>query len=286
MEMTKQEFDSLRLHVRKMCGIELGDDKDYLVRQRFEPLLRANGYTSFTELINRIDDEMSGILREEIIASITTNETFFFRDDHPFEMFRQFIMPVLALLADERKNRPDARKGSKVSILSAGASTGQEAYTLSMIINDRYPFTLMDTVSSDDFTIIGGDISHRVLSKAISGEYTDAEIGRGLDEQYRSRYMTKSNGVWIVKDRVRRIVSFRRVNFAESFMFLGGFDCIFCRNMLIYFDLPTKMDIIEQFYQMLPSGGFLILGATENLYSLNDKFESKHVNSSIVYVKK
>jgi len=232
-----------------------------------------------------IDSDSQGRLRDEIIAAITTNETYFFRDDHPFEMFQSLILPTLANLADERRTRPDARKGSKVAILSAGASTGQEAYCLSMLINERYPFPSSGSTSADDYTIVGGDISPRVLAKAISGEYSDAEVARGLVEPYRSRYFSREKTGYTANDKIRRIVQFRRVNFVEPFTFLGGFDCIFCRNMLIYFDIETKIRILEQFHQMLPPGGFLVIGATESLYGLHDRFESKHVCGSIVYIK-
>ena len=285
MDMTKSEFDSLRRHVRQICGIELADDKEYLIRQRFEPLAEKMGCSTFGEFLLLIDSDSQGKLRDEIIAAITTNETFFFRDDTTFEMFRKHILPSLAATAEERKNRSNSRKGSKITILSAGASTGQEAYSLAMMINDRYPFPSVDSVNADDYTILGGDISQRVLAKAISGEYTDAEADRGLNEPYRSLYFYREKGGWSAKDKIRRIVQFRRVNFVEPFTFLGGFDCIFCRNMLIYFDIETKIRILEQFHQMLAPEGFLVLGATENIYGLNDKFNSVHVAGSIVYVK-
>ena len=285
MHMTKTEFDRMRKHIRQLCGIELADDKEYLVQQRFEPLAQAHGCSTLGELSSLIDSDLQGRLRDEIIAAITTNETYFFRDDHPFDMFRQFILPTLAAQAEERKNRPNSRKGSKISILSAGASTGQEAYCLSMLINDRYPFPSLDSVTADDYTIIGGDISPKVLAKAVSGEYTDAEVSRGLNEPYRSQYFFRENEMWSAKDKIRRIVQFRRVNFVEPFTFLGGFDCIFCRNMLIYFDIETKIRILDQFHQMLAPEGFLVLGSTENIYGLNNRFGSKHVAGSIVYIK-
>lgn len=284
--MTNDDFNAMRRHVRRICGIELGDDKSYLIEQRFSPMAEARGFKSMAELVHLIEGDAGGNLRDEIIQAITTNETSFFRDEHPFEAFRAILLPELIAVAEERAHRAHVRKGAKVSILSAGASTGQEAYCLSMLINDRFPFASPGGINAEDFVIHGIDIDPQVLAKAMSGEYTDAEVARGLPDNYRDRYFLRKGRMWSVNDKVRELVEFRRVNLTEMFTFLGGFDCIFCRNILIYFDLPTKIRILEQFHQMLGPNGILVLGSTESLYGLNGQFESCHAMGSIFYRKK
>ena len=285
MHMTSDDFNAMRRHVRRICGIDLGEDKGYLIEQRFGPMAEAHGLANFAKLVEKIDQDFGGQLRDEIIAAITTNETSFFRDEHPFQAFKSLILPGLVELAEERRNRSYVRKGAKVSILSAGASTGQEAYCLSMLIHDRFPFKNPDGIGSDDFVIMGADIDTKVLAKAMAAEYSDAEIARGLPANYRDRYFTRVGKNWSVNSNVRSLVEFRSVNLTEPFQFLGGFDCIFCRNILIYFEQQTKVRILEQFHQMLSPGGFLVLGSTESLYGLTSLFESRHTDGSIVYRK-
>ena len=283
--MSNDDFNAMRRHVRRICGIELGEDKSYLIEQRFSPMAEIRGFKSMAELVQLIEADFGGSLRDEIIQAITTNETSFFRDEHPFDAFKLLVLPELIELAEERRQRSFVRKGAKVSILSAGASTGQEAYCLSMLINDRFPFRNPDGINADDFVIMGGDIDSKVLAKAMSGEYSEAEISRGLPASYRDRYFTKKDKSWAVNANVRSLVEFRSVNFTQQFLHLGGFDCIFCRNILIYFDQPTKVSILEQFFQMLSPEGFLVLGSTESLYGTSELFKSYHVAGSIVYRK-
>lgn len=286
MIMTNDDFNAMRRLIRRICGIDLGEDKSYLVEQRFSPMAEARGFKTMGELVALIESDVFGAFKDEIIQAITTNETYFFRDEHPFEVFRGVILPELVRLSEERSQRGHVRKGAKVSILSAGSSTGQEAYTLSMLINDRFPASSAEGVSAQDFVIHGCDIDPQVLAKAMSGRYTDAEVSRGLPVHYRDRYFVRKEKVWEVCDKVRALVEFRRVNLTETFTYLGGFDCIFCRNILIYFDVATKSRILEQFHQMLGPSGFLVVGATESLYGLNDQFESIHALGSIYYRKK
>ncbi len=286
LTITNDDYTLLTSYVHRVCGIHLGTDKQYLIEQRLSPIARAHGcasFSAFARLVSCCDDAR---LRDQIITAITTNETSFFRDEHPFRMFREELLPTLATLASERKKKPFVRKGAKVSILSAGASTGQEAYSLSMLINDYCRYNPRLEIAPEDFSIVAADISSRALAKAVAGEYTDLEIQRGLTEAQRLQFFTRGDSVWTVKEDVRRIVAFRKANFVESFERLGGFDGIFCRNMLIYFDDPTKKRILEQFHRMLSPRGFLVLGSTENTYGLVTLFESRHMQKSVVYYKR
>lgn len=285
MAMTRDVFDAMRKHVRAICGIDLGEDKEYLVEQRFAPLAESLGLGSIGGLVARIERGCDERLRDEIIAAITTNETSFFRDELPFKAFREVILPELVGRGEERLKRSFVRMGPKVSILSAGASTGQEAYCLSMLIHERFPMPLAEGLKAEDFLITGGDIDPLVLARAIAGEYSDAEIARGLPASYRDRFFARQGNLWAVNAKVRSLVEFRRVNFTEPFRHLGAFDCIFCRNILIYFDVQTKTRILDQFLEMLVPGGYLVLGSTESLYGLSQGFESCHVGGTLLFRK-
>ncbi len=286
MELTKTDFVTISKYIRKICGIELGEGKEYLVQQRLEPVAVSQGCLNFNEFARIVAACPPDQLRDQIIFAITTNETSFFRDGHPFELFKMQILPWLANHVKERKIRNISRKGSKVSILCAGASTGQEPYSLSFLINDYVNMNAENGIFYDDFSIVATDISSKVLSKAIAGEYTDMEMSRGLLPMQKNLYFTKENNVWNVRDEIKRIVEFRRVNFIEPFTHLGGFDVIFCRNILIYFDDSTKNTIIRQFHEILSDDGYLILGSTENMVTINTGFESHHIGGSMCYRKK
>jgi chemotaxis protein methyltransferase CheR len=263
--------------------LDLGEDKVYLVRQRLEPVAESEGCHSFEELAAKLGAHADERLRDKIIAAITTNESSFFRDGVPFDFFRSHLMPQLVALVLERKNRPFARKGPQVAILSAGASTGQEPYTLAMIIHEV--LAGRSDVVPEDFSIVAVDISPRVLAQAISGEFREAEAQRGLTQAQRLKHFVPKGNLWVAGDHLKRIVRFQRVNLAEPFSYLGGFDFILCRNVLIYFNVETRRSIFEQFYSMLPDNGTLLLGSTENLYGTFDKFHSEYWQKFLHYKK-
>jgi chemotaxis protein methyltransferase CheR len=175
------------------------------------------------------------------------------------------------------------RRGPKINIWCAASSTGQEPYTIAMLIMDAVKDTKVPGVLPEDFAVIASDVSNEVLSKAMSGTYNKMEISRGLPDYYKNQYFSNQNDKWMVKEQIQKLVEFRRVNLVESFTYLGGFDIIFCRNVLIYFDSKTRLTILEQFHKMLNSDGFLILGASENIIGVSDKFESNHIGRTIIY---
>lgn len=286
MDLHQKEFEIIRNYIHRVCGIYVNDDKQYLILQRLKPVVLSQNCENFTEFAQLVLGNSSARLRDQIISSITTNETSFFRDHRPFETFRTSIISALCEKVIQRKNRTIDRKGSKVSILSAGSSTGQEPYSIAITIHEYLHLHPHTHVLPEDFVIVAADISSPALAKAIAGQYTDSEIQRGLNEMQKKMYFVNQNGTWIVKDTIKRLIEFRRVNFFEPFGYLGGFDIIFCRNMLIYFDEETKKKILRQFHAMIVNDGFLILGATENVYNSFDGFESVHINGCIVYRKK
>ncbi len=285
MTMVKSEFDLLRRQVRRLCGIDLGEDKEYLIVQRLEPLLKRYGIATLGELGLKIQSDADIALRDNFISAITTNETSFFRDGHPYDTFRDLLMPRLVELVNERRARAYDRRGAKLSILSAAASTGQEPYSIAMCIHDYLAYRGAP-VMPEDFGVVAIDISAPVLARAITGEYTDAEAARGLTDVHKTRHFKRTPGGWAIGNHVKKLVDFRRANLMEPLNHLGGFDLIFCRNVLIYFDLDSRKRIFEQFHQMLSPKGMLILGATENMYGITDQFSSQHIGETMVYSKK
>ncbi len=284
MKLEQKDFDVLKEYIHQICGIVIQPEKKYLVRQRIEPLVQAYGFKNFYEFCKSLVRHNPVSIRDEIISAIVTNETYFFRDTHPFETFKNYLLPRMEQLVQERTNQPHHQKEHKVRIWSAGSSTGQEAYSLAMIIDEYIQSNPSAPINVEDFSIVASDISNIVLTKAISGEYNNAEITRGLPAELKSRYFKQVGENWHLDSCILKMVQYNRINLIESFIMLGKFDVIFCRNVLIYFNAETKQKIIDQFHHMLQPKGYLIVGATENLYGLTNKFNSfKHENTHLYF---
>lgn len=286
MQLTRQEFDDLSGYIHKLCGLHIQPDKQYLILQRLAPLLDEHRCDSFTGFYRLLKERPTAELHQKIIAAITTNETSFFRDGHPFEAFKTHLLPQLV---EELKNRKRASKACpppKIRIWSAAASTGQEAYSLAILVREyayRHQFL---GVSMEDFSILATDISSEALARASSGKYNEIDVARGLSPELREKYFQRDDRFWIVSSEIRRMVEFRKMNLVERFGLMTMFDCIFCRNVLIYFDEPTKRLIADRFHSALADHGALILGSAENLYNVSEKFESRMLGETIVYKKK
>lgn len=283
VEPSDEEFKKLRDLIRQACGIALGDDKRYLITQRLSPLLRPSGCKNYMELMQKASSDAAGAaLRDKLIEAMTTNETSFFRDIHPFEAFRDNIVPMTV-----SRVRASRLKGAerKARIWCAASSTGQEPYSIAMLLNETLCAPQHPDIRPQDVQIVATDISTEVLARAQKGEYNQTEISRGLSDDMRRKYFSQSGQTWTLSPSIRRMVEFRPLNLIKPFASLGSFDVIFCRNVLIYFDEPTKAKILEQFHEMLVPGGALLLGAMENTYCLCAKFHSKRVGKTIVYEK-
>ncbi len=283
MELTLTDFEVLRSYVRRVVGIELGDDKQYLVRQRLEPVAQAFGCASFTALASLVSAYPPAHLRDEIIEAMTTNETSFFRDAHPFAAFRSHVLPLLGEVVASRRRFPGDRSFARANIMSAGASTGQEAYSIAMSVDEYCRLGDVSGLRAEEVSILALDVSQRVLARVSAGEYTALEVARGLTTLQRDRFFQQKGQGWVVREELRRMVQCRAVNFAEPMPFLGSFDVVFCRNILIYFDHEMKRNILRRFYDLLQPGGFLVLGSTETLYGLVDCYETLHVGGTILY---
>lgn len=285
MNLSQMEFDQLRGYIYDICGLAIHEEKKYLVQQRLESLVLGANCQSFQEYHWKIVNDPPPNIKETIINAITTNETSFFRDSHPFINFSEYILPELGKLIRSRKERGTQRKGPKARIWCAASSTGEEPYTIAILINEFVQANSYLGFTLEDFGLIASDISTKVLAKGIAGEYTEMQIKRGLSTKYRDKYFHQVGQKWCVKDYIRSMVEFRQINLVNNFSMLGGFDIIFCRNVLIYFDEKTKIHILTQFHQLLSEKGLLILGSTENINGMPEKFESVNYGGSLFYTK-
>ena len=258
--------------LEQQCGIVLGDSKMYLVKSRLSPLMTRFEVESLTELVNRTLKPTERQLRAAVIDAMTTNETLWFRDTYPYELLINQLLPELD-------------KGRPVKIWSAASSSGQEPYSIAMSIDE---YKRKPGVSSRSmFSVIGTDISNTMLDICKNAEYDSLALSRGLSAERKSRFFDDSGqGMMQVKPDVRRLVTFRHLNLLDSYQLLGKFDIIFCRNVLIYFSPEIKSQIINKFASQLNPNGYLVLGASESMSGLSDKFEMIRCNPGIVYQKK
>ena len=282
MELPRNVFDELCRLVHRLCGLVIAEDKAYLVRHRLEAVVRAAGCRDFRDFVERLRGPQGATLHEPIIEAITTAETSFFRDGHPFETFRRHLLPRLAERARARAPDPS---GPRVRLWCAGAATGQEPYSLAMLLHDFLDSAAAHALVERDFRLLATDVSAKVLATAAVGVYAERELARGLTPGQITRYFERQGEAWVVRESIRRLVEFRRFNLLQSSAALGPFDVIFCRNVLIYFDDATRRRLCEQFHARLLDGGWLILGAAENLYGLGARFESGRLGGTLLYQK-
>jgi len=284
--MNKEDYNVIVKYIFDVCGIVLGDDKEYLVEHRLKPILDELGCGSFSDLTRKLNSgTVNFLMREKIINAMTTNETSFFRDEHPYVVFREKIMPDMFERVKQRKGRSYQRRGAKVRMWSVAASTGQEPYSMAMTIADAVNTKGMGLVALEDFGILGTDISTKVLAKAVEGAYEPFDVARGLTPEALDRYFIKEKDFYVINDNIRKIVEFKTLNILEPFVNIGSFDVIFCRNILIYFTDEVKRKILAQLFQMLAPNGYLLLGSTENMYGLNKDFTVEWFSATTIYRK-
>lgn len=281
-QLSELDFEELRNYIHKLCGLYLQPEKRYLILQRLEPLLEELDCESFAEFNSLLRASPSKALHDRIIAAMTTNETSFFRDQHPFEAFAQNLLPALATRLQQQRAAGNNEPGR---IWSTAVSTGQEAYSLAICILEFLQTHGDLNLQPQDFRILATDVSPGVLARAAGGEFNDVEMARGLSEQRRERFFTRQGRTWRVNQEVRERIEFRRMNLIEPVGIYQAFDVIFCRNVLIYFDDDTKRKIIELLYRKLHNEGVLVLGSAENLYNLTLQFRSDQVGCSMIYRK-
>ncbi len=257
--MIPSEFEYLKQFLKQRSGLVLSDEKQYLVESRLLPVARRSGFESLSELVTALRKAPTGPLAVQVVEAMTTNESFFFRDKTPFEHFNQTMLPELMQSRATRR---------RVKIWCAAASTGQEPYSLAMCLKEAGA-----KVSGWNFEILGTDLSNEVLEKARSGIYSQFEVQRGLPIQHLLKYFTQQGDLWQINPDLRAMVQWRKLNLLESLISVGEFDIIFCRNVLIYFDQATKVEVLHRLAKQMPEDGFLVLGAAETVVGLTDAFE-------------
>jgi chemotaxis protein methyltransferase CheR len=260
--MTPQDFDYLRQLLRERSGLMLSAEKQYLAESRLLPVARRHELKTLGELIAVLRAHPAAPLVSEVVEAMTTNETFFFRDKTPFEHFRQTIMPALI----EKRARE-----KRIRIWCAAASTGQEPYSLAMALKEM--MVTQPALANFRIDILATDLSGEVLERARSGVYTQFEVQRGLPIQLLLKYFKQSGDSWQIASDIRAMVQLRPLNLLNDFSPLGTFDLVFCRNVLIYFDQPSKINVFNRIAKQIPDDGFLVLGAAETVVGLTDAFK-------------
>jgi chemotaxis protein methyltransferase CheR len=258
--MTGDDFDLLCRLLKERSGLVLTRDKAYLLESRLLPVARKRNMKSLDDLIAALRGRPETDLLRDVIEAMTTNESFFFRDNKPIDQFRNFVLPQLLKLRAAKKS---------IRIWSAACSSGQEPYSLAMILSEEKAKLPGWTIE-----IVATDLSTEILEKAQQGVYSQFEVQRGLPIQLLVKYFKQQGDRWQIDPAIRGMVRYRALNLLEDFVHLGHFDVIFCRNVLIYFDQPTKTLVLERMARILPQDGFLYLGGAETVIGITDKFQS------------
>ncbi len=259
--MKPQDFEYLQNLLKNRSGLVLSTDKVYLVESRLMPVARSRGLNGLDELIQAVRIGNDERLTVEVTDAMTTNESFFFRDMQPFESFRETVLPKIV-----ESRRASGR--NVIRIWSAACSSGQEPYTLAMILKEEEA-----KLRGMRFEIIATDLSTEIIDKAKAGIYTQFEVQRGLPIQYLLKYFSQTGDQWQIDKSIRDMVVIKQFNLLKPFNVLGLFDIVYCRNVLIYFDQPTKSDILGRISKLMPEDGVLYLGGAESVLGISDAFK-------------
>lgn len=266
--MRISDFDIYRDLLKEKSGLTLTPDKSYLLDSRLTPVARKWNYPNLEAMTHILRGVPSPDLVKDVVEAMTTNETSFFRDTKPFDQFRDVIMPHMM------KNRP-----KKLRIWCAACSTGQEPYSLSMMIKENAA-----KFGGFQFEIIATDIDTSVIEQAKKAEYSQFEVQRGLPIQMLMKYFEQKADRWCLKNEIKSMVQFKQFNLLTPMTMLGKFDIIFCRNVLIYFDRDTKAGVLKNMSALLPDDGFVILGGAETVLGVTDAFKPMD-NTRGIYIK-
>jgi chemotaxis protein methyltransferase CheR len=256
--MTSAEFTFIAAFLKERSGLIITPDKMYLLETRLAPIMRERGLNGLSALMDLLRQPGPSTVKDKVVDAMTTNETSFFRDIHPFDALRKSVIPGLI-----------ERRGANRSlrIWSAACSTGQEPYSLAMTLKDHFPI-----LGGWKIEIVATDLSPTVLERAREGMYSTFEVQRGMPIQMLVRHFDQLEPNWQVKPELRKMVTFRSLNLLEDFSSLGQFDVVLCRNVLIYFDQPTKTRILNAISRRIASDGALLLGGAESVFGLCDAF--------------
>ena len=266
------DINAISQLLREICGVVVDDSKAYLVETRLGRLAEEEGCRSYAELCEKARRFDGRKLALRIIDAITTNETLFFRDNSPFEALRHKALPELI----------DSKAGTafskRIRIWSAACSTGQEPHSIAILLREEIP-----DLHLWDVQILATDISDAAIQYASRGHYKDFEVQRGMDPATLTKYFRKEGDGWKIDDEIRSMVSFERHNLLEPYTGIGPFDIIFCRNVVIYFDAPTRRNLFERMSATLAKDGYLFVGSSESLGDLGARYSPQHHCRSVFY---
>lgn len=257
--MTTADFDYVRSFVREQSAIVLEPGKEYLVESRLQTLARKENLESVDALIGKLKAPANSAFQRKVVDAMTTNETSFFRDIHPFETLQKHLLPEL-IAARGRQQR--------LTIWCGAASTGQEPFSVMMLIAQHFPELL-----NWELKFIATDLCNEVLSRARAGLFSQLEVNRGLPAALLVKYFGREGTEWQFRDDLRRRIEFTELNLVKDWPWMPRTDIVFLRNVMIYFDVPTKKAILAKIRHLLNPGGFLVLGGAETTYNLDDGFE-------------
>ncbi len=266
--MRISDFDLYKDLLKEKSGLTLTPDKSYLLDSRLTPVARKWNFANLEVMTMNLRGVPSPELVKDVVEAMTTNETSFYRDSKPFDQFRDIVIPHLLKARNKRAR-----------IWCAASSTGQEPYSLSMLIKENSA-----KLSGWNFEIVATDIDTGVLELARKGEYSQFEVQRGLPIQMLMKYFEQKEDRWVLKNEIRSMVQYKYFNLLDNMAALGKFDIIFCRNVLIYFDRETKAKVLANMANLLPDDGFLFLGGAETVLGITDVFKPLD-NTRGIYVK-
>ena len=255
--MTPSDYEYLRKFLKERSGLDLSADKQYLVESRLVPLARRANLPGISELVQKMKNGADALVAE-VVEAMTTNETFFFRDKIPFDHLKDTVLPALVQARAARRS---------VRIWCAAGSTGQEPYSIAMILKETPELSGWRT------EIVATDLSQAVLEKARAGMFSQFEVQRGLPIQMLVKYFKQHGDLWQLNPEIRAMVQHKQLNLLQDFSHLGIFDVIFCRNVLIYFDQETKAAIFERMARVIEPDGVLALGSAESVVGITDVFK-------------
>jgi chemotaxis protein methyltransferase CheR len=266
--LAPSDFDYIRDVVRKNSAIVLEPGKEYLVESRLLPLARTAGGT-IAQLVSQMRKEPSGVLMAKVVDAMTTNETSFFRDNHPFDALRKHVLPELI------KARSAERR---LNFWCGASSSGQEPYTISMVLKEALAGS-----PGWQTSLLATDLSAEMLERTRQGRYSQLEVNRGLPVTMLVKHFDKVGTEWQIKPDLRSMVQTRPLNLAVPFPHMGPFDVVFLRNVLIYFDTPTKKAVLERVRRVLRPGGYLFLGGAETTLTIDDAWERVVLDRATAY---
>jgi chemotaxis protein methyltransferase CheR len=274
-KITPEETKILSKYVYDISGVTIDQSKAYLFETRLARLMEEHHCSSYLELYHKTKNDLSRTLEQRIVDEITTNETSFFRDNNPFELLQHKILPDLI---DIRTKHSSGTLPIPIRIWSAACSTGQEVYSIAIVLRELIPPTARFA-----FRLLGTDISNVAIARASRAEYNKFEIERGLSADRITRYFTCNGTHWKIKDEIRAMASFKKLNLMQSFDTLGKFDIVFCRNVAIYFGMEDRIRLFDKIARVMERDGYLIIGSTESLTTIHSGFEPKRYLRAVFY---